>query len=292
MADWPMIAARLALYGDLGLLFGLPLFALYSPRGLPWPTVTRCCAALAGIGLLIAPLGFALQVEAMTGSSLRDVDPAVAQLLLTQTAVGWACIARMAALLLALAFALFCPRPWLLALAGGVALASLAWSGHGAANEGAAGLFHLGADVLHLLAASAWIGALFMLILLVSPRAPVTSERVEAAHAALHRFGTIGSILVAVIVATGVMNTAFITGLDRLTTLGSSTYGQLLLAKLALFAAMLGCAALNRFRLTPRLAVGGAQALKSLRTSITIESLLALLVLALVAWLGTLQPPA
>ncbi len=58
---------------------------------------------------------------------------------------------------------------------------------------------------------------------------------------------------------------------------------------------MLGCAAVNRFRLTPRLAGKGRSApdaLATLRRSIALESLLALLVIALVAWLGTLPPPA
>lgn len=291
MADWPMIAARLALYGDLGLLFGIPLFALYAPRGASWPGSARFCAAIAVIGLLLAPLGFALQVAAMSGTGLRDVDPAVAQFLLMQTAVGWAFAARMAALLLALVIALLRPRPALLTLCGAVALASLAWSGHGAAGEGMPGMVRLAAAVVHILAASAWIGALVMLFMLVAPHAPATSERIDAAHAALRRFSIAGTLLVALIVATGAANTAFIVGLDGLAKLGGSTYGQLLLAKLTLFLAMIGCAALNRFRLTPRLAAQGAEALASLRLSIAIESLLALVVLALVAWLGMLEPP-
>jgi putative copper resistance protein D len=78
---------------------------------------------------------------------------------------------------------------------------------------------------------------------------------------------------------------------------GSSLYGQLLFAKLALFAAMLGLAALNRFRLTPRFEASIAAAdhrgaLGALRASLRVETTCIVAILALVAWLGTLEPPA
>ena len=63
-----------------------------------------------------------------------------------------------------------------------------------------------------------------------------------------------------------------------------------------LFAGMLGLAALNRYRLTPALAQAieeedapRAQAL--LRASLVVEGGLAIVILGLVAWLGTLSPP-
>jgi putative copper resistance protein D len=70
-----------------------------------------------------------------------------------------------------------------------------------------------------------------------------------------------------------------------------------LVGKLALFAAMLGLAAANRFRLTPALAAGLAsgspdQALNALRKSVLIESAAALAVIVLVSILGTLAPPS
>jgi putative copper resistance protein D len=63
--------------------------------------------------------------------------------------------------------------------------------------------------------------------------------------------------------------------------------------KLLLFAAMLGLAALNRFHLTPALALAGDQppSFATLRLSLTIEAGAATAILALVAWLGTLEPP-
>jgi putative copper resistance protein D len=76
-----------------------------------------------------------------------------------------------------------------------------------------------------------------------------------------------------------------------------SLYGWLLLAKLTLFGAMLLLAAANRWQLTPRLeaaAYGGdaAAALRHLRLSLLVETGLAILILGLVAALGTLDPLA
>ena len=47
-------------------------------------------------------------------------------------------------------------------------LASLAWAGHGGATPGRPGELHLAADMLHLLAAGAWVGTLIPLALLLA----------------------------------------------------------------------------------------------------------------------------
>jgi putative copper resistance protein D len=76
----------------------------------------------------------------------------------------------------------------------------------------------------------------------------------------------------------------------------ASSYGKLLLLKLAFFAGMLLLAASNRWRLTPALGAalgsgGVAPALSRLRTSLLAEGAAALAILGLVAWFGTLEPP-
>ncbi|WOF44969.1 copper homeostasis membrane protein CopD [Sphingopyxis indica] len=304
MEALPIIAVRWALYGDLGLLFGMPLFGLYALRGRERetePAERAVYAALAIAGFLLSALGFALTAAAMSGTTLAHLDPAILAMLLRQTSLGWAWLGRMVALALALGVSAWRPIPAgarfvALAACGGFAVSTLAWFGHGAASEGAPGYIHLGADIVHLLAASAWIGALAMLLVLVGSGVSSSHRRVMAAHDALASFSTIGTMLVGLIIATGVINGAFLVGADAITLLGRSLYGRLLLAKLMAFAAMLGCAALNRFRLTPRLAEASGQpaiadALAALRRSIAIETVLAILVLALVGWLGTLEPP-
>src|SRR3546814_16505561 len=74
-----------------------------------------------------------------------------------------------------------------------------------------------------------------------------------------------------------------------------STYGQLLALKVALFAAMLVFAALNRFHLSPLLELARqtgehSTAVNALRRSMVLELSVAVGILALVAWLGTLSP--
>lgn len=123
-----------------------------------------------------------------------------------------------------------------------------------------------------------------------------TAERMRITHRALAGFAAIGSILVALLIVTGAVNGMFLVGFDALWSLGTTLYGQLLVAKIALFAAMLGLAASHRFRLTPALGAAleqgdAAGAASTLRRSLVVETLLALAILALVAWLGTLAPP-
>ena len=86
-------------------------------------------------------------------------------------------------------------------------------------------------------------------------------------------------------------------GIGNLPRLPHTLYGQLLLTKLILFGAMLGLASLNRFRLTPAfeeaVATGDhGKAIEALRRSLAVEAGCAISILALVAWLGTLEPIA
>jgi putative copper resistance protein D len=175
-----------------------------------------------------------------------------------------------------------------------LALATLAWTGHAAATEGAAGLVHRAADIVHLLAAGAWIGALAALVaLLFVPED--RDEDIATAEQALAAFAGAGSVIVALIVVSGTINSWMIVGVGGLATLPSTLYGQLLIAKLALFVAMLGHAAVNRWRLTPaleraRAAGEAALAVRAIRISVVSELAAAATILALVAWLGTLEP--
>ena len=108
---------------------------------------------------------------------------------------------------------------------------------------------------------------------------------------------TVGTIVVAALAVTGLVNAWLLVGPDNIGALWTTLYGRLLLAKLALFAAMLGLAALNRFRLTPRFEASIATgdhggALGAMRRSLAVETGCIVAILALVAWLGTLEPPA
>ena len=215
---------------------------------------------------------------------------------------GWSSVVRatIAGLFLA-TFAFLRPARagwWHAAVAGGVICASFAWMGHGAATKGVAGLLNLSSDILHTLAAGVWIGALVaFLTLLITDHQHGDPER-RAVHAALHGFSGVGSGLVAVLVATGLVNGWFVVGLSGLPRLSTTPYGQLLSLKLLLFLAMVGLAAANRFHLTSALDAAlrppsqSRGAIAALRRSLALETGISIAVLALVAGFGTLAPPA
>lgn len=308
MADAGSVALRLGLYLDLMALFGITAFTLYALRGEErrFDGAIRLGPWLWGGAVLGAALslgGLAMLAADMAGVPLASVDLAAIKTILGATSVGTAWLLRMAALLIVLVVALALRRRQAVALplvasAAGVALASLAWGGHGAMDEGAIGWLHLAADIAHLWAAGIWVGALLALLLLVFRRRElVDRDHLILSHRALDGFSLVGTIAVGAIVVSGLVNSWLLVGPANVLKLPDSLYGQLLIAKLALFGAMVALAAANRFRLVPAFehsltADDHASALRALRRSLTIETVCAVAVLALVAWLGTLEPPA
>lgn len=305
MADWSLIGVRFALYLTLAALFGLAAFGLYglrkSERGdalalRPW------LLASAVLSLLLSAAWVVLMASSMAGAPAWPIDREAVDALLTGSAIGAAWKLRIVMLVLAGLAALAAAGRgiWLgtVALCSAIALATLAWTGHGAMDEAAMGWLHLVADILHLVASGAWVGALLGLRLLVSRSAArVDASHLKLTHRALHGFGAVGTAVVGTIVVTGLVNGWMLVGIGNVAALPTTLYGQLLLAKLALFLAMLGLASLNRFRLTPAfersVAAGDhGSALGALRASLGIETACVVAVLALVAWLGTLAPPA
>lgn len=296
MSDWLSVALRFALYADLLLLFGLAVYPFYS-KAVPRLAGSRSVlAALAVLGLALSGLAFLQMVAAMTGAPILKPDGEVLAIVLDETPAGMAFIVRSVVLAGVAGAAFMGKSARSMAVPAGAALAltTLAWSGHAAATEGAAGLVHRAADIVHLLAAGAWIGALAALVaLLFVPED--RDEDIATAEQALAAFAGAGSVIVALIVVSGTINSWMIVGVGGLATLPSTLYGQLLIAKLALFVAMLGHAAVNRWRLTPaleraRAAGEAALAVRAIRISVVSELAAAATILALVAWLGTLEP--
>lgn len=301
------VAVRLALCLDLTALFGFAAFGLYGLRDEPRQTgavigLRPMIAGAALLGLVFSAIGLATLAASMAGVPLASVDLATLKMIVTATTIGTAWIVRVATLGLVVVLAL---APWRRPLfmltgtmmAGAVALASLAWTGHGAMDEATAGWIHLAADIAHLLAAGIWVGALLALLLLVfRRRGRVDRDHLILAHRALAGFASVGTFTVAVIILSGLVNGWMLVGPANVVKLPASLYGQLLIAKLVLFGAMLVLAAANRFRLVPAFERSLAEkdhaaALNALRRSLAIETGCALGVLALVAWLGTLEPP-
>lgn len=303
MADWGIVAARFLQFGPALILFGTPLFFLYgmaserqrNKRGLKY-VVTA-----AGILCLAGAIWWVLAETAMIFSDPGQFTPDAIWTVLTGTGFGRAAFLRV----ILIAAAVIVPfvirssrRTFVVqAVIGAVVVASFAWTGHGVKDEGAAGLVHLVGDIVHLLAAAIWIGALLALVALLFDSIRGRTGAREALRA-LEAVSSIGVGVVALLLVSGVINSWFLVGPAHIRQLLTSPYGLLLDAKLLLFVCMLALAAANRYRFVPRLNAGLAQAgsqeesLSVLRRSVVLEAALALLVLAVVSLMGTLEPPA
>jgi putative copper resistance protein D len=304
MSDSVSIALRFGLYVDLMLLFGLALFGLYSLKeqervsgvALPFRSMLTGAALL---GVLFSVASMVMMASAMSGeTNFAELRPHI-EMMVLETDVGLAWTVRVVALLvggLAVMFNQRAPGVSLLiaSAAGGIALASLAWSGHGAMDEGSRRYWHFITDILHLLAAGAWLGALIAFALLARINSLQSEERIRLLVRAVKRFEWVGAVIVVVITVTGIVNYLFIVG-PELDEVFLSTYGILLFIKVGLFAGMLVLAALNRFQLGPLLerSLRDRQyrvAANALRRSVVVEWVAAVLIVGLVAWLGTLSP--
>lgn len=273
------VFARAAQYAAVAIVGGSSLTLARTP-GAAWPRGLTAGAALIGAAGVAAWL--IAQAQAIAGDAAQW--PSIA----LDTGFGHAAIVRGLVLLIAAGVALARPRHAPLAGLGGVAAASFAWTGHGGADDGAAGLVHLGADIVHLLAAMIWLGALPVL-------AWLTVRQPSRATRALSDFSAIGPALVALIVLSGAVNSWFLVGPAQALHLTDSLYGRLLAGKLVLFGLMLALAAANRWRLGPaldRAIEKGAPPPRALIAALSVETLLGAAVLALVAWMGTVPPAA
>ncbi|MEU6258762.1 copper resistance protein CopC [Streptomyces sp. NPDC047043] len=167
---------------------------------------------------------------------------------------GLALLARLALLLIAAVFAVRLskrdawPRPL---LAAGTALAvalALTWAASEHASAGIQVPVAMVSSVLHLLAMAVWLGGLTTLLILL--------YRTELAPAAVARFSRIAFVSVTVLVGTGVYQSW--RGLGSWDALTGTTYGRLLVAKLAAVVLLLTAAGFSR-RWTARLVTVDAE---------------------------------
>lgn len=300
LPEGAVVLSRLLQFGAAAILGGASLFFLYgapSARQARWPARLVAVATLAGA---VGVLGWLGAQTAQIGDSPADArDLGKVWSVAVETSFGRVGLLRFGAFVAGGLLASTRPTRhagWLaLVTLGAVATASFAWTGHGAKDDGVGGVLHVTADVLHLLSASVWIGALVPLLMLIAiaARGHAPDDGAQALLG-LQRFSAIGVGVVAVLVVTGLLNSWFLIGPGRVGKIFTDPYGRLLLAKLLLFATMLGLAALNRFRHSPQLEHTGAPpatAFQPVLRSVAVETSLAIAVLFLVSWLGTLSPP-
>ena len=238
--------------------------------------VVALASGAAWLALLAADIYGAPLVEVCLHGGLWQV--------LTGTRFGAVWSARLAIALLLAILLLWPALRWLQLAAAAALIAPLALIGHAGATPGGAGQLHLASDMVHLIAAGAWLGGLPALALLLSAPRPPKGLAARAAS----RFSMLGIASVGALLLSGLINSWMLLSGPR--DLIATDYGRLLFLKIALFAAMLAIAAVNRFHLTPQLA--SARARRALMRNSLAETALGAGVLLLVGALGTMQPAA
>ncbi len=301
------LAARAVHYASAMLLFGELVFVIAVARPAWRRMESGDGDAVYGRRLAVAKWSviasilsgvtwLAAQASVMSGMPVEQaMNRETLNLVLGHTVFGHVWVLRfglviaLGAVLLALARSADDPRRSRLAVSAAVVaaayLGSLAWVGHAVAGNKPDEFDRIAADVVHLLAAGAWLGALPALVYLLHGTHPL-----DAVALATRRFSNLGMASVCVLVVSGLVNTWY--QVDDVPALIGTDYGRLLLVKLGLFATMLGLAVTNRGVLTPRLAGGDRAALRLLRRNAVLEIAAGIGVVIIVAVLGVTVPAA
>jgi copper transport protein len=205
------------------------------------PAAERRWLKLGRAGLLIALL--ATVVEAIERS--RAPQGGFDFSLLTASTANLAVVVRLAVLALGGLALLRVRRPagrrLLLGAIGALALMALAIDGHVATARSAPVLAAI-VQMVHLLSAGAWVGGVVVLAACVAPVA-LSSGRPAAALASARAFTPIALPAAVLTIATGVI--AAVREVGRWYFLRWSSYGHILIAKVALVAIVLGLGALT-----------------------------------------------
>ncbi len=272
-------------------------------------------AALAGVVVTLAAVP--VQAAAVSGEGPLAALAGPGLLEVLGSSFGQGTVVRVVCLAALLLFLAFRVPPVARVVAATAALWSFLLDGHQRSQD-PTGLL-LGADAVHLAAGAFWFGGLVLLAWLVRVRS-IDDDPVDAARL-VARFSS-GALVsfVAVALAGGAMSWALVRAPRALTT---TTYGWVLLAKVALVVLVVAVAAYNRGRLVPAVAAraapaGGSEtttsppgaeastetadvpatvrrsraAWRQLRTTLTIEVGLLVAVLAVTGALVTIQPAA
>lgn len=246
-------------YVAIALVIGVLLFLFYAVApALRGGALERRAWLLIGgglaLGLAVSVLGILLQGAEAAGTSLWGALkwPVISNVLGSR--FGWVWGVKAALFALSLAALALRGRPaariWLAGVGGYLAITP-ALAGHASVQSPVVVFFPV--DVLHVLAASVWVGGIACIVfaLAAGTRALEPAQRTPALVAVLSRFSPLALASVAVLAVTGVVQ-AYI-DVRHLSALTHSTYGELLLLKTGLLGVLIGLGAVNRERVIPSL---------------------------------------
>jgi copper transport protein len=223
-----------------------------APGGDPDAARARIWARTRAAGLLaVASGGGAALAETRDAAGSLSWHSIDAYLL--STVSGAARALAVAAALIAVLLASRAPRAAAFALLA--ALAAIAVGGH--ANSASPRALALMSDWAHLVAAAVWVGGIAQIVLawLPSVRGLSPVERRRVAGEVLDRFGRLALPAFAVVVIAGGANALI--ELGSVGQLWQTTYGRVLLVKIALVGTLAAASYTHAFLLRPRLAAGG-----------------------------------
>lgn len=235
------------------------------------------------MALLASFLALDIQGAAVTGTDLLRAAPALPKIAFGST-WGFAWLARSCLLILLFALG---PRPSVLVFASGaVLLLTLSVSGH-AITTGLSlqSVLSVVSDWLHVAAVATWSGGLFVLTVGLRPAlaSADTEERNALVQIMITRFSSLAIVAVALIAITGSYSS--IIGIVTLQSLTGTTYGRLVLGKIAFFAVLL-VFGYYHFRQGRERHVHS-----SFARSVSYEAAILLTVLAISAFLTGIAPP-
>jgi copper transport protein len=264
--------ARAVQFGAIALGLGTALFAL-----LCWiPGVTgRAQAAFsrrvrtlllvaAAAGAVSAAAGVVFQGAVAAGTTFWDAPGAVDEVLGTRFGVVWATGFVVWLLVAALAAR---PKAAIVPL---VALAALpALGGHASVQPPVALLLPM--NVLHVLAMSAWLGGVAVLVVaLRSATAQLDGEeRTPLLATVVGRFSALAGVAVAVVLATGIVQG--IVEVRTVPNLFDTAFGRAVLIKIVVFLGIVALGAFNRRRLLPALRRAAADGSSPGRTGLLLR---------------------
>jgi putative copper resistance protein D len=301
-----LIVSRLLQFAGVIVVFGCGAFRLY---GLGVDTATTSAYALTtfdvwfwrvatvgAIVVLLSAVSLMLATTAnMAGSIAAALDPDTISKVLFGTSFGrvwcWHLVFAVLTIGVCLAPKARWRMPAMLVLSL-LLLLSLGWVGHAVEGQGVDRLVHQINQMVHLLAAGLWLGGLVPLAwLLGRARSPSGAVWISVARDVVPRFSQTGYVAVALLAATGLLNSLLLVGSTR--ALIGTPYGRLLALKILLFLVMVCVALFNRFRLLPHLRreTQASATTAALARSVLCEQGLGLAILAVVSVLGT-WPPA
>jgi copper resistance protein D len=281
-----LVLCRTSFYAAASVLYGSGCFvAFLAPQRLRQEI--RSPFRTAGVLALLAGLAWLPVQAAVVGDNWTSALDWGTLSALSRTTGGTAWVVRCALALAA--FGVILAKPHASATRAVIAallMASLVLSGHAEMDEGTRRALHIVNHILHLLSGGFWLGSLVALPAgLARLRDPTLSAE---AKIALRRFSLAGHIAVALVIVTGIVDTALI--LDGWPDDLASSYQLLLDAKVVLVVAMASLAVINRYIFVPRLRRQPACAAANIRNGTFAELALGAGVLALVAIFGLMDP--